>query len=127
MVDATNPGYCCHCGDGLPCATRRRHYCSDACRQAAYRNRKPQPYLTHPKHRVTANLPSVQAPIPHYEGLQPYVYPERVLDPRIGSNPDGSTPGAIQGDYPLEYYEDGLPKLPACLDRRKPMGERQAA
>jgi hypothetical protein len=21
-------------------------------------------------------------------------------------------------DYPLEYYEDGYPKLPACLDRR---------
>jgi len=29
------------------------------------------------------------------------------------------TPGALQGyDYPLEYYEDGYPKLPACLDRR---------
>ena len=25
----------------------------------------------------------------------------------------------LQGDdYPLEYYEDGYPKLPACLDRR---------
>ena len=31
----------------------------------------------------------------------------------------GPTPGALQGDdYPLEYYEDGFPKLPACLDRR---------
>jgi hypothetical protein len=30
------------------------------------------------------------------------------------------TPGALQGDdYPLEYYEDGYPKLPACLDRRR--------
>jgi len=29
------------------------------------------------------------------------------------------TPGALQGDdYPLEYYEDGYPKLPACLDQR---------
>jgi len=28
------------------------------------------------------------------------------------------TPGALQGDdYPLEYHEDGYPKLPACLDR----------
>ena len=27
---------------------------------------------------------------------------------------------ALQGDdYPLEYYEDGYPKLPACLDRRR--------
>jgi hypothetical protein len=28
--------------------------------------------------------------------------------------------GALQGDdYPLEYYEDGYPKLPECLDRRR--------
>jgi hypothetical protein len=31
----------------------------------------------------------------------------------------GPTSGALQGDdYPLEFYEDGFPKLPACLDRR---------
>jgi hypothetical protein len=31
----------------------------------------------------------------------------------------GPTPGALQGDdYQLEYYQDGYPKLPACLDRR---------
>ncbi len=25
----------------------------------------------------------------------------------------------LQGDdYPLEFYEDGFPKLPACLDRK---------
>ena len=31
----------------------------------------------------------------------------------------GPAPGALEGDdYPLEYYEDGYPKLPACLDRR---------
>jgi hypothetical protein len=27
---------------------------------------------------------------------------------------------ALQGDdYPLEYYADGHPKLPTCLDRRR--------
>ena len=32
----------------------------------------------------------------------------------------GPTPGALQGDdVQLEYYEDGYPKLPACLDRRR--------
>jgi hypothetical protein len=32
---------------------------------------------------------------------------------------NGPTPGALQGDdCALEYYEDGYPKLPACLDRR---------
>src|SRR6185437_8458252 len=31
----------------------------------------------------------------------------------------GPTPGALRGDdIELEYYEDGYPKLPACLDRR---------
>ena len=36
----------------------------------------------------------------------------------------GPTPGALQGDdYPLEYYPDGYPKLPACLDRRRKPGE----
>jgi hypothetical protein len=115
MTDET----CRQCGEELPCATKRRRYCSDACRQAAYRNRKPQPYLFHPNRRVTAKLPSLQAPIHLYDGLRPYVYPERVLDPRIGSKPDGSTPGALQGDdYALEYYDDGYPKLSACLDRR---------
>jgi hypothetical protein len=27
-------------------------------------------------------------------------------------------PGLQGDDYPLEYYEDGYPKLPSCLDRR---------
>jgi hypothetical protein len=30
------------------------------------------------------------------------------------------TPGPLQGDdIQLEYYEDGYPKLPACLDRQR--------
>ena len=34
-------------------------------------------------------------------------------------NPHGPTPWALQGDdYQLEYYDDGYPRLPACLDRR---------
>jgi hypothetical protein len=34
--------------------------------------------------------------------------------------PFGPTPGALQGDdVQLDYYEDGYPKLPACLDRRQ--------
>jgi hypothetical protein len=43
-------------------------------------------------------------------------------------NPHGPTWGALQGDdYALEYYEDGYPKLPACLDRRlKPVMAKAA-
>jgi hypothetical protein len=41
------------------------------------------------------------------------VWPERDTQP-------WPTPGALKGDdYPLEHYEDGYPKLPACLDRRQ--------
>lgn len=109
------PTECSFCGGELPLGTKRRTYCSDACKQAAYRNRKPQPYPTHTQPRVTAQ----RAPVSLYEGLKPYIYPERVLDPRIGSNPDGSTPGALQGDdYPLTYDADGYVELPDCLDRR---------
>jgi hypothetical protein len=41
----------------------------------------------------------------------------------------GPTPRALQGDdVQLEYYEDGYPKLPACLDRRqKPQPLAEAA
>jgi hypothetical protein len=55
------------------------------------------------------------------KGLTPYVWPEEARNPLHGSNPDGSTPGALQGDdYPLTYDADGNVELPACLDRRKP-------
>ena len=49
--------------------------------------------------------------------------------PPLGSNPDGSTPGALQGDhYPLELDSDGYPELPAFLDRsRKPDVIEEAA
>jgi hypothetical protein len=45
------------------------------------------------------------------------VWPEK--DPRHGTNLDGSTPGALQGDdYQLKFYGNGYPRLPICLDRR---------
>jgi hypothetical protein len=41
------------------------------------------------------------------------VWPERDFHP-------GPIPGALFGDdVQPEYYEDGYPKLPACLDRRR--------
>jgi hypothetical protein len=50
------------------------------------------------------------------------VWPERIYQ-------TGPTPGALQGDdVELEYYGDGYPELPACLDRRrKPQPLAQAA
>ena len=41
------------------------------------------------------------------------IWPERDFQ-------SGPTLGALQGDdVQLEYYEDGFPELPACLDRRR--------
>src|SRR5262245_39597830 len=94
---------CEHCGIEIRAATRRKRYCSGACRQASYRNAA----TDLPSYRNTPAQPHRQ---PASDGLK--------INPRIGSNPGGSTPGAIQGDYPLEYYPDGQPKLPKCLDRR---------
>ena len=44
-------------------------------------------------------------------------------------DPRETPPGTLEGDdYQLEYYEDGYPKLPACLDRRrKPASLAEAA
>ena len=68
----------------------------------------------YPEHRVTAPVHAGGLS----DGLLTYVYPERVSDPLLGSNPDGSTPGALQGDdYPLTYDANGYPELPACLAR----------
>ena len=42
------------------------------------------------------------------------------LQPTIYKTAARGTPQPLQGDdYQLEYYEDGYPKLPACLDRTK--------
>jgi hypothetical protein len=54
----------------------------------------------------------------------------RFVYPKSGAKVpvNGPTPGALQGDdYPLEYYEDGYPKLPACLDRRPKASVAEAA
>ena len=40
--------------------------------------------------------------------------------PEPSHHHEGPTPGALHGDDdPLEYYEDGYPKLPECLRRVK--------
>ena len=58
---------------------------------------------------------------PKSGGMPPYKWPEERRNPLHGSNPDGSTPGALRGDdYPLTYDADGDVELPAGLDRRKP-------
>jgi hypothetical protein len=61
--------------------------------------------------------------------VKPRPYTPKPTSHTHADDATGPNPGALQGDdYPLEYYDDGYPKLPACLDRRKPQtSERQAA
>ena len=59
---------------------------------------------------------------PHRQagGMPLYQWPEETCNPLHGSNPDGSTPGALQGDdFPIAVDENGRPELPDCLDRRR--------
>jgi hypothetical protein len=74
--------------------------------------------------RVTVGVLNGAAPRLVGEGGT-YIWPAA---PRgLDDIPCGPTPGALHGDYPLEYYDDGYPKLPACLDRRKPIAVEEAA
>jgi hypothetical protein len=112
---------CLNCGSPLPTPKRGqpRKYCSTRCRVAAHRESfcvtEPAPLATHQPMRYTAPAP-------------PLFAAEAPRSPELGSNPDGSTPGALQGDdYPLEYDENGYPELPACLDPRRPKALARAA
>jgi hypothetical protein len=109
----------CACGLMFTPKREKQRHCSAKC---GTRTRVTQHRTRYRESDPTA-IPEkpLQALQPQSEGLgdgPTMVWPER-----------GPTPGALQGDdYQLEYYEDGYPKLPACLDRRcKPKPLAQAA
>jgi hypothetical protein len=57
------------------------------------------------------------------EAIRTVLETERVL-----KEEDKPKPEPRKGDdYPPEYYEDGFPKLPACLDRRPKLSVSEAA
>ena len=107
-VTCKRPG----CGQTFRPKRLAQRYCSERCRKADFKRRgraaksvpRPSPAITLPEKRPPAlarDTPTPAAP------------PRR--DFQLGP-----TPGALQGDdYELEYYEDGFPRLPACLDRRR--------
>src|SRR5262245_55974643 len=109
---------CDRCGYTVRRLRQAQRYCSTRCRMAdAYHRRRrsvdKSPDVS-PQGRSVDEAPSLTE-----TGLASYVWPtpsRGLEEPKLL----GATPGALQGDdYPLEYYEDGYPKLPACLDRRK--------
>jgi hypothetical protein len=77
---------CQVCGTRMDASTKRRTYCSNACRQRSYRNAA----TSGPDYRNTGLQ---QAPVPSSAGLKPYQWPE---DQRHDHH--GPTPGALQGD-----------------------------
>jgi hypothetical protein len=83
-----------------------------------YRNRK-SPAICHNITGKVSRYPNAITPAstPLLEALGPLSY---------GFGRPGDAP--LHGvDYLLEYYPDGFPKLPPCLDRRRPKQETLAA
>ena len=110
---------CKRCGETFMPKRLAQVYCSRRCRVADAVARHRSDYTEAlpsavPEKRLQAVEPALTA---SDESSTPYF------------NPHGPTPGALQGDdYQLEYYADGYPKLPACLDRRpKPEPLAEAA
>src|SRR5262245_53408568 len=114
----------CLCGSRFGPKREMQRHCSTKCRvkramETYRRSDNGSPTLTQiPR---SDNTGVSDAPTALSDGPT-MVWPVRSDDP-------WPTPGALQGDdYPLEYSEDGYPKLPACLDRRwKPKLLEEAA
>jgi hypothetical protein len=113
---------CKVCTDEFNPARPWQQYCSRHCQirdgMKRYRNRK-APAKCHNITWKVSRYPNAITPAstPLLEALEPLSY---------GFGRPGDRP--LQGDdYLLEYYPDGLPKLPPYLDRRRPKQESLAA
>ena len=88
-------------------------YCTKRCANAATQRRKRSGDIGLAPSLIARGGDTAATPHPEaFSDGSTAVWPTR-------DEQHGPTPGALQGDdYPLEYYGDGYPKLPACLDRR---------
>jgi hypothetical protein len=102
------------CGKTFTKKRRKQRYCSTSCqvRDAMARHRNRQEPITSSPPVLSTTEPITRPPAP-------LLGPQKAFQSAsYGFGKRGDAP--LQGDdYPLEYYEDGFPKLPACLDRRK--------
>ena len=113
------------CGCGVRFNPKREHqrHCSASCRDLAKKRLKRSGDKTFTPTQLPRSGDTAPSAAPTGLSDGPtMVWP-------VQDFPHGPTPGALQGnDYPLEYYEDGYPKPPACLDRRpKPEPLAEAA
>ena len=114
MPDWRNEIRTCDCGARFAPTREKQRHCSALCRDVAKKQLKRSGDKTPNPIPVARSGDTPLSDSPTGLGDGPtMIWPE----------PDSlvwPTPGALQGDdYQLEYYEDGYPKLPACLDRRR--------
>ena len=112
---------CKRCGETVTRKREAQVYCSRLCSDAAKKQRK-----------RTQRSGDGEATVPRSAGSPATGLPtgsERPSGEQTEYEPQKHWEGGpLQGDeYPLEYYPDGYPKLPSCLDRRKARVERWAA
>jgi hypothetical protein len=116
----------CDCGMVFIPKREKQRHCSEPCRDRTKKRLKRSGDKDRPLTRLprSGDTPATGQPDTFWDGPT-MVWPEKANMEKL--NPDGSTPGALPGNYPLEYYDDGHPKLPECLNRRpKPALEKAA-
>jgi hypothetical protein len=98
----------CFCGTIFTPNRGKQRYCTTRCGTRARVNQYRTRYReSEPTALPEKPLQTAQAQTKGVGDGPSMVWPERN---------NGPTPGALQDDdVPLEYYEDGYPKLPACL------------
>jgi len=111
---------CNRCGLEVRRKRLAQVYCSKQCRDSAakVRQRSADTSRPLPRERRSADMASNLATTASRD-------PAEMTLGATSQVPDTYvSPG---DDYPLEYYEDGYPKLPACLDRRRKLVLAEAA
>lgn len=108
----------CACGKRFKPRREAQRYCTARCRNTAVVRRKRSGDRTEDATGLARSGDTPVSKAPTGLADRPtMIWSEK--DSRHGTNPDGSTPGALQGDdYQLKFYEEGYPRLPTCLDRR---------
>ena len=115
----------CACGESFSPKREAQAYCTKRCANAATQRRKRSGDMGLAPSLVARSGDTAATPHPEaFSDGSTVVWSNRST---VGLNPDGSTPGALPGNYPLDYDENGFPELPACLDRREPPALKAAA